>query len=249
MRRALTGELAEGTLLALRPEWRPKPERFREIGFDRRNARRSSSRGFDSPRPFGDYELLEEIAQGGMGVVYKARQKSLDRIVAIKMLLFGPMASKAVIRRFRAEAVAAGGLHHPNIVAIHEVGIHDGQHFLVMDYVDGPNLATFVRNQPLPPQRAAAYARIIAEAIQHAHGCGILHRDLKPSNVLIGADDTPRVTDFGLARRIEGDSSLTVSGHPLGSPSYMPPEQAAAREARSVPEAMFTGWGRPSTTY
>src|SRR5678809_1650131 len=129
-----------------------------------------SPKGFDAPRPFGDYELLEEIAQGGMGIVYKARQKSLDRIVAIKMLLFGPMASQAVIRRFRAEAVVAGGLHHPNIVAIHEVGIHDGQHFLVMDYVDGPNLATIVRNQPLPPQRAAAYARIIAEAIQHAHG-------------------------------------------------------------------------------
>src|SRR6476659_1110418 len=160
----------------------------------------NSHRGFDSPKPFGDYELLEEVARGGMGIVYKARQKSLDRIVAIKMLLFGPMASQAVIRRFRVEAVAAGGLDHPNIVAIHEVGIHDGQHFLVMDYVDGPNLATFVRKQPLPPQRAAAYARIIAEAIQHAHGCGILHRDLKPSNVLIGADDTPRVTDFGLAR-------------------------------------------------
>src|SRR5439155_19171970 len=146
---------------------------------------RNSSRGFDSPRPFGDYELLEEIAQGGMGIVYKARQKNLDRIVAIKMLLFGPMASQAVIRRFRVEAVAAGSLHHPNIVTIHEVGIHDGQHFLVMDFVDGPNLATFVQNQPLPPKPAAEYAKSIAEAIQHAHECGILHRDIKPSNVLI----------------------------------------------------------------
>src|SRR5215510_3830749 len=106
------------------------------------------------------------------------------------MLLFGPMASQAVIRRFRGEAVAAGGLHHSNIVAIHEVGIHDGQHFLVMDYVNGPNLATFVRNQPLPPRRAAEYARTIAEAIEYAHGCGILHRDLKPSNILIGENET-----------------------------------------------------------
>jgi WD40 repeat protein/predicted Ser/Thr protein kinase len=203
----------------------------------------SSSRAFTSPRPFGDYELLEVIAQGGMGIVYKARQKSLDRIVAIKMLLFGPMASQAVIRRFRVEAVAAGSLHHPNIVAIHEVGIHDGQHFLVMDYVDGPNLATFVKNQPLPPKQAAAYARSIAEAIEHAHGCGILHRDLKPSNVLIGKNDTPRVTDFGLARRIEGDSSLTVSGQPLGSPSYMPPEQAAARQGKVSSRSDVYGLG------
>ena len=203
----------------------------------------NSSLGFDSPRPFGDYELLEEIAQGGMGIVYKARQKSLDRIVAIKMLLFGPMASQAVIRRFRVEAVAAGSLHHPNIVAIHEVGIHDGQHFLVMDYVDGPNLATLVKNQPLSPQRAATYAMAIAEAIQHAHGCGILHRDLKPSNMLIGKNDTPRVTDFGLARRIEGDSSLTVSGQPLGSPSYMPPEQAAPRQGKVSARSDVYGLG------
>lgn len=203
----------------------------------------SETGGFKSPRPFGEYELLEEIAQGGMGVVYKARQKSLDRIVAIKMLLFGPLASQAVIRRFRVEAVAAGGLHHPNIVAIHEVGIHDGQHFLVMDYVDGPNLATVVQNQPLLPRRAASYAKTVAEAIEYAHHCGILHRDLKPSNVLIGKNDAPRVTDFGLARRMEGDSSLTVSGQPLGSPSYMPPEQAAPRQGKVSARSDVYGLG------
>jgi WD40 repeat protein len=198
---------------------------------------------FDSPKPFGDYELLEEIARGGMGIVYKARQKSLDRIVAIKMLLFGPMASQAVIRRFRVEAVAAGGLHHPNIVTIHEVGIHDGQHFLVMDYVDGPTLAAFVQHRPLPPRRAAEFTRTIAQAIEYAHGSGILHRDLKPSNILITQSEIPRVTDFGLARRIEGDSSLTVSGHPLGSPSYMPPEQASARGGKVGPRSDVYGLG------
>src|SRR5262245_38283235 len=118
-----------------------------------------------APRPFGDYELLEEIARGGMGIVYKARQKSLDRIVAIKLLAFGTHADADMVKRFRVEAVAAGSLNHPNIVAIHEVGIHEGQHFLVMDYVDGPNLARFVRDQPLPARRAAEYLKAIAEAI------------------------------------------------------------------------------------
>jgi serine/threonine protein kinase/WD40 repeat protein len=200
-------------------------------------------RQIGSPRSFGDYELLEEIAQGGMGVVYRARQKSLDRIVAIKMLLFGPMASQAVIRRFRTEAVAAGALHHPNIVAIHEVGIHDAQHYLVMDYIDGPDLATLVSDQPLPPQRASRYVKTIAEAIDYAHGCGILHRDLKPSNVLLDHNDVPHVTDFGLARRVEAGSSLTISGQLLGSPSYMPPEQAALSEGKISARSDVYGLG------
>jgi len=182
---------------------------------------------------FGDYELIDEIARGGMGVVYKARQLSLERIVAVKLLLFGPMANADTIRRFRVEAVAAGSLQHPNIVAIHEVGIHNDQHFLVMDYVDGPNLAKFVHGQSLPPKRAAAYVKTIADAIHYAHERGILHRDLKPSNVLIDSHDQPRVTDFGLARRLDGDSSLTLTGQVIGSPNYMPPEQAAGRCSRS----------------
>jgi len=180
------------------------------------------------PRCFGDYELLEEIGRGGMGVVYQARQVNLDRLVALKMLLFGPLAQPEQVQRFRTEAAAAASLQHPNIVAIHEVGFREGQHFFAMDYVAGRNLAEIVRDGPLPARRAAGYVQTIAEAIQYAHERGILHRDLKPSNVLIDANDQPKVMDFGLAKRLEKESELTLSGQVLGSPNYMPPEQAAA---------------------
>jgi len=191
-----------------------------------------------APRPaplgtaFGDYELLEEIARGGMGVVYKARQVSLDRIVAVKLLLAGALSSPEYVKRFRVEASAAASLQHPNIVTIHEVGVHQGQHYLVMDFVDGPSLAKLVAQQPLPAKRAAAYLKTVAEAVHYAHEHGILHRDLKPSNVLLDANDQPRVTDFGLAKRFEGASEVTLSGQLVGSPSYMPPEQAAARRGK-----------------
>ncbi|MCZ7641051.1 MAG: serine/threonine-protein kinase [Verrucomicrobia bacterium] len=188
--------------------------------------------GVGEARMFGDYELLEEIARGGMGVVYRARQRSLDRLVAVKMLLFGPHASADLIRRFKTEAVAAGGLHHPNIVAVHEVGLRDGRHYIVMDYVDGPNLAQLVKDRPPPSRQAALYLRTIAEAVHHAHEHGVLHRDLKPSNVLMDARDQPHVTDFGLARRLETDSSLTVTGQVLGSPNFMPPEQVTGTAAK-----------------
>jgi WD40 repeat protein/predicted Ser/Thr protein kinase len=178
---------------------------------------------------FGDYELLEEIGHGGMGVVHKARQKSLDRIVALKLLLFGPHAPPESVKRFRAEAVATAALQHPNIVAIHEVGFCAGQHFIAMDYVEGQCFSALIRGSPLPARRAAGYVKTIAEAIHHAHEHGILHRDLKPANILIDASDQPRVTDFGLAKRLEGDSELTVTGQVLGSPNYMPPEQATGK--------------------
>ncbi len=185
------------------------------------------------PLAFGDYELLEEIARGGMGVVYKARQKSLGRIVAVKMLLFGDQSGKELAQRFRAEAAAAASLQHPNIVAIHEVNAHEGQPFFVMDFIEGQSLAKLnaeceVRNAEWL-RRAARYVKIVAEAIHYAHERGILHRDLKPSNVLIDPFDQPRVTDFGLAKRLHHDSELTLSGQVLGSPNYMPPEQAAAK--------------------
>jgi tRNA A-37 threonylcarbamoyl transferase component Bud32 len=184
---------------------------------------------------FGDYELLEEIARGGMGVVWKARQTSLKRDVALKMIRAGTLASPDEVNRFLREAEAAANLQHPNIVAIHEVGEHDGQHYFTMDYVAGRDLGALVKDGPLPPNRAACYVKIIAEAIHFAHQRGTLHRDLKPQNVLIDAGDQPRITDFGLAKLMKDHSGLTQSGVVMGSPSYMPPEQAAGRHGNVGP--------------
>ena len=188
------------------------------------------------PRQCGEYELLEEIARGGMGVVYKARQISLNRLVAVKVLLSGPLATSTALQRFRAEAEAVANLQHPNIVAIHEVGEHAGQPFFSMDYVEGACLSELVREQPLPAPRAAGYVKMIAEAIQYAHERGVLHRDLKPSNVLIDHAGQPRIIDFGLAKRLGSDpqlstihDQLTLSGQVLGSPNFIPPEQAAGK--------------------
>jgi eukaryotic-like serine/threonine-protein kinase len=183
----------------------------------------------------GDYELLEEIARGGMGVVYKARQHSLNRVVALKMILAGQLATRPQVERFRAEAEAAASLQHPNIVAIHEVGEDQGRHFFSMDYVQGRSLAGMVRDGPLPARGAARYVRTLAGAVQYAHGRGIIHRDLKPSNVLIDQNDEPRITDFGLAKRLSSDSDLTLSGQVVGSPSYLSPEQAAGKGSRVGP--------------
>jgi eukaryotic-like serine/threonine-protein kinase len=183
-------------------------------------------------RPFGEYDLLEEIGRGGMGVVYKARQRSLERIVAIKMLAPGVQANPEYVKRLRAEATAAACLQHPHIVAIHEVGVHEGQHYFAMDYVPGPSLAHLAGGRPLPAQQVARYAQQIAEALHYAHEHGILHRDIKPSNVLIDSEDQPHITDFGLAKRLQGDSELTVTGQILGSPPYMPPEQVQGKRAK-----------------
>ena len=179
---------------------------------------------------FGDYELHEEIARGGMGVVWKARQTSLNRDVALKMIRAGVLAGPDEVERFLREAEAAANLQHPNIVAIHEVGEHGGQHYFSMDYVAGRDLGALVKDGPLSPRPAARYVKIIAEAIHFAHQRGTLHRDLKPQNVLIDAADQPRITDFGLAKFMNDDSRMTQSGVVMGTPSYMPPEQAAGRQ-------------------
>jgi len=188
-------------------------------------------------RYFGDYELLEEPGHGGMGVVYKARQVSLNRLVAVKLIQGGEFAGRQFVQRFRTEAEAAARLQHPNIVAIHEVGEYNGQHYFSMDYVEGLTLEEEACKGPLAPQRAAALVRTIAEAIHYAHGQGILHRDLKPSNVLLDRSGQPRILDFGLAKVLTGNSELTLSGQPLGSPGYMAPEQAAGRRSHAGPQS------------
>src|SRR5512143_12952 len=177
-------------------------------------------------RRLGDYELLEEVARGGMGVVFRARQLKLDRIVAVKVLRDAWLATPAQVKRFQAEAANAAKLKHPNIVPVHEVGEQDGQHFFAMDLVEGKNLAELTREGPLPPRQAAELVNKVAKAVQHAHEQGVLHRDLKPSNVLLDATGEPQVTDFGLARPMDDESSLTLTGQVLGTPGYIAPEQA-----------------------
>lgn len=171
------------------------------------------------------YEISREIARGGMGVVYEARQTSLDRPVAIKLILYGAIAGEDERRRFATEAAAAAKLKHPNIVVIHEVGEFDGQPFFSMEYVEGESLAKLL-TRGLPTQlQVVEYMRQIATAVQFAHDHGVMHRDLKPSNVLVDSTGRVRVMDFGLAKQIDADERLTVTGQLLGTPSYMAPEQ------------------------
>lgn len=177
----------------------------------------------------GNYVLLSKLGQGGMGVVYKARDKTLNRLVALKLLLAGNLASPDEIERFRLEATAAAHLDHPHIVPIYEIGEHNGKPFFALKYISGPSLQDLLREGPLEMRNAARLLRTIAEAAHHAHQQGVVHRDLKPANILLTTDGEPCITDFGLAKRNENDSGLTATGQVLGTPGYMPPEQAAAK--------------------
>jgi len=178
-------------------------------------------------RRFGDYELLEELGRGGMGVVYRARQISLNRIVAVKMLVARPFAVPELEERLHFEAEAAGGLNHPSIVTVYDFGEWEDQFYFSMEFVEGRSLAQLTRHHSLAPRQAAHYLKAVAEAVHHAHERGILHRDLKPSNILIDAHDQVKITDFGLAKRLGADSELTLTGQLVGSPNYLSPEQAA----------------------
>jgi serine/threonine protein kinase len=195
------------------------------------------------PRSFGNYELLEEIARGGMGVVYKARQIGLDRTVALKRILTGPKTRATELERFQREARAAAALDHPNIVPVYDNGRHEGHSFFTMALIDGPSLADLVRSGPLPPAEAVRLTRGAAEGVAYAHAHGILHRDLKPHNVLVDPEGRPRVTDFGLVRRLGESDQLTAEGQVLGTPSYMAPEQARGDQAAYGPATDVYGLG------
>jgi serine/threonine protein kinase/Tfp pilus assembly protein PilF len=192
---------------------------------------------------FGDYELLEEIGRGGQGVVYRARQKSLNRTVALKVIGLGQWATKAHLKRFRLEAEAAARLDHPCIVPIHEVGEREGCCYFSMNLVEGSQLDEMVKREPMPLRRAAELIVKLARAVHYAHEHGILHRDIKPGNVLLDAKGEPHLTDFGLARLVETESTVTRTMEVLGTPSYMAPEQAVGNNIQLTSATDIYGLG------
>jgi serine/threonine-protein kinase len=185
------------------------------------------------------YEILGELGRGGMGVVYKARQIALNRVVAIKMILAGPHASKETTARFLAEAQAVARFQHQNLVQVFEVGEFDGMPYFSLEFVDGGTLAKKIAREPQPPKYAAETVEQLARAMQYAHDRGIAHRDLKPANILIAPDGIPKITDFGLAKSLEDDSGQTQSGQIMGTPSYMAPEQAEGRPNIGAPADVY----------
>jgi serine/threonine protein kinase len=204
------------------------------------------------PAPPG-YEVLAELDRGGMGVVYKARQLGLDRLVALKMILAGPQARPQDLTRFNTEARAVARLQHPNIVQIHDIGTTDGHAYLVLEYLEGGDLDATLRGKPLPPEQAAALVETLARAVHHAHLNGIIHRDIKPSNVLLTSRRTlpdgrlelfvPKLADFGLARLIGDGVRLTRTGVVIGTPAYMAPEQASGQNKLIGPATDIHGLG------
>jgi serine/threonine-protein kinase len=192
-------------------------------------------------RSFGDFDLLEEIGRGGMGVVYRAWQKSLNRMVALKMILRGEHATPADVARFQVEAQAAAHLEHPNIVPVYAAGVQDGQEWFCMRFVEGETLSSLLSRGPLRSREAAAFLATIAGAVAFAHQRGILHRDLKPSNILIDCEGQPLITDFGLAKRVSGAAGVpsairpTLSGSIVGTPAYMAPEQVTISRGKPSP--------------
>src|SRR5437867_198106 len=192
---------------------------------------------------FGDYELLEEIGRGGQGVVYRARQKSLNRTVALKVIGLGHWATEAHLKRFRREAESAASLEHPCIVPIHEVGERDGSCYFSMKFIEGGQLDEVVRREPMPIRRAVELIAKVTGTVHYAHEHHILHRDIKPGNILLDVKGEPHLTDFGLARLLESESTVTRTLEVLGTPSYMAPEQAAGNNSKLTSATDVYGLG------
>src|SRR5438046_4295917 len=209
-----------------------------EIQHDTRNERVAALAG-----DFGDYELLEEIGRGGQGIVYLARQKSLNRSVALKVISLGQWASKAHLKRFRREAQAAASLDHPYIVPIYEVGERDGSCYFSMQFVEGGQLDEVLKRTPMSIRHGAELIAKLARTVQYAHEHGILHRDIKPGNILVDTKGEPHLTDFGLARLLETKSTVTHTMDVLGTPSYMAPEQASGRNEQLTSATDVYGLG------
>ena len=205
----------------------------------RQGAAPSTGPGAALPRAFGGYELLEEVARGGMGVVYRARQTHVNRLVAVKVLASGVFAAPDFVKRFRTEAEAVASLDHPHIVPIYDVGECEGQPYFSMKFVESGTLADRISRAeaPIANREAAALLAKLAHAVHFAHQRGILHRDIKPGNVLMDAQGEPLLTDFGLAKLVEKESTLTRTMAMLGTPSYMSPEQARG-EAKQLTTAV-----------
>ncbi len=194
-------------------------------------------------RYFGDYELKAVLGRGGMGVVYRADQLSLNRHVALKMIRAGLWADANEVRRFQLEAESVARLDHPAIVKIYEVGRFQEQHYFSMQWIDGPSLDRVLGNYAASPRKAALLIAEVARAVHHAHQRSILHRDVKPSNILIDREGHPHITDFGLAKHLEADGDSSVSGPVMGTPQYMSPEQAAGHHATITTAADVHGLG------
>ena len=192
---------------------------------------KKTARSVEMLADLGDYELLEEIGRGGQGVVFRARQKSLNRTVALKVIGLGQWATQAHLKRFRLEAEAAASLEHPCIVPIYEVGERDGSCYFSMKFVEGGQLDAVVKREPIPIRRAVELIGKVARTVHYAHEHGILHRDIKPGNILLDTKGEPHLTDFGLARLLETESTVTRTMEVLGTPSYMAPEQAVGNNA------------------
>ncbi len=193
------------------------------------------------PGEFGDYELLEQIGRGGQGVVYRARQKSLNRIVALKVIALGHWATETHLKRFRREAEAAASLEHPRIIPIYEIGERDGACYFSMKLEEGGQLDQLVRREAISLRRATEIVASLARTVQYAHERGILHRDIKPGNILLDTQGEPHLADFGLARLVETDSTVTRTLEVLGTPSYIAPEQAREKARNSRVRPTSTG--------